>query len=209
MCAVILIRSGLCLKLDLLWSRPWYSFLTICIHGDRPSSKHVFGLAGRSRKQLHSLPALTALAWGKGELSPCRRLPAGDKRFRVFLPAFVSAALYLGITPGSWSITPLQSGSPQRVACSPFRAVTQERQCSAPVGSAESSGCFIVSWAHWGPVALRTLSNSAQSLQTHSLYNRRAARLPRCWMASFKVRSPDARRVVSKHKYDLWAKSPS
>lgn len=95
------------------------------------------------------LPVFTVLAWGKEELSPRRRLPAGDKRFRGVLPVFVSAALYLGITPGSWSITPLQSGSPQWVACSPFRAVTQERQCNTPVGSTESFRCFIVSSAHW------------------------------------------------------------
>lgn len=96
-----------------------------------------------------ALPVLSVLAWGKGELSPCRRLLAADKRFCVFLPAFVFAALYLGITPGSWSITPLQSGSPQWVACSPFRAVTQERQCSTPVGSTEGFLCFIVSSARW------------------------------------------------------------
>jgi len=99
------------------------------------------------------LPVFCVLAWGRGELSPCRQLHDGDKRFRVFLPAFVSAALYLGITPGSWSITPRQSGMPQWVACSPFRAVAEKRQCSTPVGSAESFLCFIVSSALWDFIA--------------------------------------------------------
>lgn len=89
------------------------------------------------------------MAWGKEELSPCCRLLGRDKRFRVFLPVFAFTSLYLGITPGSWSITPLQSGSPQWGACSPFRAVTEERQCSTPVGSSESFLCVIVSSESW------------------------------------------------------------
>lgn len=119
------------------------------LHNNRLSLKHAFRLEGRSMLTAASQPAFSVLAWGKGELSPCRRLLGVDKRFRVFLPAFVSTALYQGITPGSRSITPLQSGSPQWVACSPFRTVTEERQCNTPVGSTESFLCCIVSSARW------------------------------------------------------------
>lgn len=81
-----------------------------------------------------SLLVFNILAWGK-ELPPCWRLPGRDKKFSLF---FFYLPLYLGITPGSCSITPLQSGSPQWVACSPVRAVREERQWSTPVGSSES-----------------------------------------------------------------------
>lgn len=95
------------------------------------------------------LPLCCVLAWGEEELSPRRWLLVGDKRSRVSSPEFVSAALYLRITPGSWSITPLQSSPPRWVACSPFRTVTEQKDNAAQLKAPPRAPSLLLSpqWA--------------------------------------------------------------